>query len=50
MLEQKHAEGARSAEQGYSLPSEKQTFQSCALEIKCPCAALCQAGPHFGTS
>lgn len=50
MLTQKHTEEAWSAEQGYFLPSENQTFQCSVLEIKHSCAVLCQAGPHLGAS
>lgn len=50
MLEQKRLEEAWSAEQGYFLPSENQTLQCCALEIKHSCAVLRQAGPPFGAS
>ena len=50
VLEQKHVEEAWSAEQGYFLPSENQTFQCGALEIEHSCAVLGQAGPHIGAS
>lgn len=50
MLEQKHAEEAWSAERGYFLPSETQTFQCRAVEIKHSRAVLCQAGASWSLS